>query len=87
MLIKTRKTNESYINSHAYYKLIAWLTKNELIDKFIANTSKERLHKLNREEHRDYDPTTILRIAFNYDQTPEGFEYWSGVTDRLEKSE
>ena len=86
-MFAVRKTNESYVNSHSYYRLIAWLREDENIDQFIANTAVDKLHKLNCEEYKDYAPTTILRIAFNYEQSPEGFEYWTKVTDRLKIDE
>ena len=86
-MFTVRKINESYVNSHSYYQLIRWLTEYERIDQFIANTSVEQLHKLNCEDYKEYAPTTLLRIAFNYEQSPEGFEYWTKVTDRLKIDE
>ena len=85
MFIKPRKMDLNYKKNHAYYKLILWLTDNDHIDQFIRNTSVDKLHGLNTDKYEKYNTTTLLRIAFNFQESREGFDYWMKVTDQLEK--
>ena len=79
MKITKRKITESDLDSI----FASFLRKNRALYSFIDNFNKGQEDPISK--IKEYKPKVILWTAFAWSITPEGFHYWSGIQEKIEK--
>ena len=79
MKITKRKITESDLDD----TFASFLRRNGALYSFIYNFNNSHEDPISK--IKEYKPKVILWTAFAWSLTPEGFHYWSGIQEKIEK--
>jgi len=78
------KMFSTYIRHQAKKKeFIAFLKEHNALIPFIINLHKSKWFLFHRYEK--YNPTSLVYSSFHWDETTEGFSYWSNINIQWQK--
>ena len=71
---------------HPYPRLMSYLKNINIFDAYTKNAKEAAVGDLSGEDRQDRSCREILITSFFFDRTPEGWDYWSDIAEKVSKN-